>query len=458
MVVHYDAHVPDTLTAEVTSLLQQLIRNACVNDGTPESGHESRSVELLADHIRGPGVEMETYEPLPGRGSLVARIEGSDASAPALLLMGHTDVVPVSPAGWERDPYGAELVDGVVWGRGAIDMLNLTASMAVATRRLAQSGFRPKGTLIYLAVADEEAGGRHGADWLLQHERQSVQADYVVTESGGIPIDTPKGRRLCITVGEKGIFWCRLTVRGTPGHGSRPLHSDNALVKAASVVHRLAAHRAVAQLGGDWGVVWRRYLEGMAYPDSVIAALTDPARVWEGIDALPTEWARTAHACTHMTMAPTVAHGGTKTNVIPDRVDLEVDIRTLPGQGVADATAAIGDALGELMADVEIEIIDSVEASVSPTDTPLWDALSRAAERLHPDAVCIPSLTTGGTDAKFFRQLGIPAYGFGLLSTRIPFELYTTMFHGNNERIDQESLRLSTELWEAVSRDLLGGS
>ena len=149
--------------------------------------------------LEGPGIDVETYEPQPGRSNLVARIEGTDPTAPTLLLMGHTDVVPVNPDGWRRDPFGGELVDGEVWGRGAVDMLNLTASMAVATRRLADSGFRPKGTLIYLAVADEEALGTWGASHLVDHERDAVRADYVITESGGIPIPGfgPEGASSC---------------------------------------------------------------------------------------------------------------------------------------------------------------------------------------------------------------------------------------------------------------------
>ena len=152
----------DSTTLEVTDLLQQLIRNACVNDGTPASGGELRSVDLLADYFEGSGLDMERYEPEPGRGNLVVRIDGADPAAPSLLLMGHTDVVPANPDGWQRDPFGAELVDGEVWGRGAVDMLNLTASMAVATKHLAQDGFRPRGSLVYLAVADEEALGTSG--------------------------------------------------------------------------------------------------------------------------------------------------------------------------------------------------------------------------------------------------------------------------------------------------------
>src|SRR5438128_2019106 len=142
-------------TGEVTELLQQLIRNQCVNDGTITSGNEVRSVETLTSYLSG--ADVQTYEPFPARGSMIARIEGSDPNAPTLCFMGHLDVVPVNPAGWERDPFGGELVDGVVWGRGAVDMLNTTTSMAVAFKRLVASGFKPKGTLIYFACADEEA-------------------------------------------------------------------------------------------------------------------------------------------------------------------------------------------------------------------------------------------------------------------------------------------------------------
>jgi acetylornithine deacetylase/succinyl-diaminopimelate desuccinylase-like protein len=442
----------DTTTAEVTDLVQHLIRNACVNDGSPQSGHEDRSAEVLGDLLGVPGLELRRYEPLPGRASLLARIEGSDPSAPTLLLMGHTDVVPVNPNGWQRDPHGGELVDGVVWGRGAVDMLNLTASMALATRNLARSGWRPRGTLLYLGVADEEAGGIHGAQWLVDNVPDDVRADYVVTESGGIPVTTPQGERLWVTVGEKGVCWTRIVVKGTPGHGSRPLRTDNALVKAAEVVTRLSSYRPAAHISE----VWRRWVEGMAFEPDIAAALTDPSRVWEALDRLPLTYARLAHANTHMTVAPTVAHGGTKTNVIPDRVTLELDVRLLPGQTSEDMRRVVSDALGELVADVEISILQENKATVSPVDTPLWDALERAARTLRPQARCIPSLTTGGTDARVFRDLGVPAYGFGLFSERMSYDQFQTMFHGNDERIDQESLRLSVDLWEHVARALLG--
>lgn len=147
----------DDRERDCTELLQTLIRNACVNDGTPDSGHESRSADVLASFLEGPGLELERFEGAPGRASLVARIEGTDPDAPTLLLLGHTDVVPANPDHWQRDPFGGELVDGEVWGRGAIDMLNLTSSMAVALRNLARGGFRPRGSLVYVPLASSSA-------------------------------------------------------------------------------------------------------------------------------------------------------------------------------------------------------------------------------------------------------------------------------------------------------------
>src|SRR5437763_144944 len=191
-------------TAEVTDLRQGLIRNECVNDGTPSSGHEIRSVDLLEDYLRLPGAEMRRYEPVPGRANLVLRIEGSDPKAPSLHFMGHTDVVPVTLSGWRHDPFAGELIDGDVWGRGAIDMLDVTASMAVAVRRLMQSGFRPKGTLIYSAMADEEALGTHGAQWLTENAWDDVRSDFPVTEFGGARLPLSGPPKLPIMTAEKG--------------------------------------------------------------------------------------------------------------------------------------------------------------------------------------------------------------------------------------------------------------
>jgi acetylornithine deacetylase/succinyl-diaminopimelate desuccinylase-like protein len=445
----------DAMTAEVTDLLQQLIRNACVNDGMPDSGGELRSADLLASYFEGSGLDQQRYEPLPGRGNLVVRMEGSDPTAPSLALMGHIDVVPVNAAGWEHDPFAAELVGDIVWGRGAVDMLNLTASMAVAVKQLAASGFRPRGTLIFLAVADEEALGTHGAWWLLDHEHDAVMADYVVTEAGGLrmPLPSTTGPKLVTMVGEKGSYWCRLRIRGTPGHGSMPYRTDNALVKAAEVVRRISVYRPQTRIVD----AWRSFVERSDLPAEMATLLLDPDGVAAFIESAPEPGlARMVHACTHTTFAPTIMHAGVKTNVIPDSVELQLDIRTLPGQTAADVRGMLDEALGELSSSVEIEAAMDNEASASPVDTPLWDSLQRVTGTLVPGAKAIPFLLVGATDARFYRRAGATAYGAGLFSDRFSFADFATMFHGDNERIDQESLRLSTALWDGLARDLVG--
>ncbi|HTO12098.1 MAG TPA: M20/M25/M40 family metallo-hydrolase [Candidatus Binatia bacterium] len=449
--------MPDeaAIERESTELLRTLIRNACVNTGEASSGHEDRSVDALEDFFAGSGLSCERYTSEPGRMSLITRLEGTDRTAPTLLLMGHTDVVPVNMSGWQRDPFAAELVDGVVWGRGAVDMLNLTSTMAVATRRLARSGWKPRGTLIYLAVADEEAGGFLGAGHLAEHQADAVKCDYVITESGGVPIPTKSGHKLKVTVGEKGGNWRRLIVHGTPGHGSRPLRTDNALVTAAMVVQRIAEYRPKARILD----AWRGYVEALELEPGLTDALTDPARVYETVR----DWdnltlAREAHACTHTTFSPNIARGGTKVNVIPDRVEIDVDIRSLPGIEQHEIEAMLKEAMGDLADRVTIETPPDRKrgGTVSPIDTPLMAAISRIATRMMPDASVVPAITTGGTDAKFFRWKGIPAYGFGLHSLRIPYTEYPIMFHGHNERVDTESLRLSAMMWEALVREFLG--
>ncbi len=248
---------PDEFTGPTTELLQALIRNACVNDGTPDSGEETRNSDLLVTYLEGAGLEVERFTPRDRAATRWSPAsKASDPDAPSLCLMGHTDVVPVNPDGWREDPFGGEVIDGEVWGRGAIDMLNLTSSMAVAFRRLATEGFRPKGDLIYFGVGDEEAGGTWGAEWMVEHHWDAIEADYVLTELGGWSSADDHGHRtVTVNVGEKGLAWRRLRVHGTPGHGSMPFGADNALIKAAEIVRRLAEYRTARphrrHLAGD---------------------------------------------------------------------------------------------------------------------------------------------------------------------------------------------------------------
>lgn len=446
------AEAAGTLTGPTTELLQSLIRNECVNDGTPDSGNETRNADLLQTYLEGAGLDVQRFESRPGRGSIVARIEGTDPSAPTLCLMGHTDVVPVNPAGWSRNPFGGELIDGEIWGRGAIDMLNITSSMASAFRHLARTGFRPKGTLIYFGVADEEAGGAWGAEWMLEHHWDAVACDYVLTEMGGWSSTGPDGvRRVVVNTGEKGLAWRRLRVGGTPSHGSRPYGADNALVKAAEIVRRLAAYRPDAYISQTW----RAQVEAMNLPDELKRDLVDPARVFDALGQLPPAHARTCHAVTHTTFSPNVVHGGQKTNIIPDLVELEVDIRTVPGTTQTDVDALLHDALGDLAGHVEITPLQSADATESPIGNPLWDAIAHGAQFAFPGAELIPGLIVGGTDARFFRGRGAIAYGAGLFSPSVTLESFGTRFHGNDERIDVESLGLAADFWVDISTHLL---
>jgi acetylornithine deacetylase/succinyl-diaminopimelate desuccinylase-like protein len=444
--------VDEHRTAETVELLQAMIRNECVNDGTPDSGGESRNAALLRSFLEGSGLDVETFEARPGRESVVARIEGSDPDAPSLCLMGHTDVVPVSPDGWREDPFGGELIDGEVWGRGAVDMLNLTSSMTVAFRHLARTSFRPRGDLIFFGVADEEAGGVWGARWMVEHHWDAIACDYVLTEMGGFAVPSTSGRRIAISVGEKGIAWRRLRVRGTPGHGSMPFGSDNALVKAAEIVRRLVAHRPAPHLDA----AWHDTVAHLPLPAELRDALRDPDRVYGALELLPPGIGGYLHACSHTTISPNVVHGGVKHNVIPDVVDLDVDVRTMPGVTGGDVDELLRHAIGDLVDAVEISHVHDDEASESPVDTPMWDVLSRRIGAVYPDAVLAPRLIVGGTDARFFRGKDTVAYGAGLFSEAVDFMQFRSRFHGHDERVDVGSLALTTQLWLDVAEDLLG--
>lgn len=446
----------DELTGETVELLQTLIRNECVNDGTATSGFETRNADVLRQFLGGTGLDLQSFGPTPERQSLVARIEGSDPDAPTLCLMGHTDVVPVNPDGWSRDPFGGELIDGEVWGRGAVDMLNLTASMAVAFRHLARTGFRPKGTLIYFAVADEESGSAHGMRWMADHHRDAIAADFVLTENGGLHSGPRERPYVGINVGEKGVAWRKLRVSGTPGHGSTPFKADNALMTAAAVVQRIGEYRPAPK----FHELWRTRVETLGVPEDVQRELLDPARIDDFLDALPVPGPGAhLHACTHTTFScNTIGTGGQpmKTNVIPDSIEIGVDVRTLPGETAADVDAHLRAALGDLYDRVEVEIVMNDPASISRTDTALWDALERSIARPFPAARPTPQLVVGFTDSRIYREMGAVSYGAGLFSPDLDPNDFGRRFHGHDERIDVESLRLTTELWLDVVRDLLG--
>jgi acetylornithine deacetylase/succinyl-diaminopimelate desuccinylase-like protein len=330
-------------------------------------------------------------------------------------------------------------------------MLGITASMAVATKQVIRSGWRPRGTLIYLAVADEEALGTYGAQWMVEREWDAVRCDMLVTEFGGARIPLGSSPKLPIMVAEKGSHWTKLRVHGVPGHGSMPYRTDNAAVKLAEVVRRVASYRPPADLHD----VWMGFIEGLELPLAQRILLRTAPGLELALARMPAGVARMLHAATHTTFSPNQVRAGVKTNIVPDEGEVTIDIRTLPGVDGPAVRAMLRDAIGDLWGAVEIADEGDNMATASPADTPLWRALTNATARLVPSARTVPFLVVGATDARFFRRKGVTAYGYGLFSERIPFEEFSTMFHGRNERIDQASLALMVGLWDATVRDLL---
>ncbi|GAB3391005.1 M20/M25/M40 family metallo-hydrolase [Humibacter soli] len=445
-------------TAQAVALLRELIRNACVNDGSPDSGHEERSARTLEGYFAASGIDVELVEPHPGRVSLIVRIPGTDPAAPTLALVGHTDVVPVVADAWVHDPFAAVLDDdGVIWGRGALDMLAITVAYAIVAREVAEEPL--PGGLVFAAVADEEGGGRLGTDWILKHRPELLRADAAITESGGVPLRSldvstgdlgPVGG-VTVTVAEKGISTRRLKVRGLPAHGSTPYGSVNAAVLAARAIERIAAHPSPAVIDE----FWPRYVDAAGFPPSVAARLVDPETLDSALPELG-PLAGLAHALTHTTVSPTIVRGGDARNVIPGAAEVVLDVRTLPGVTPRDVDALIVDALGDLAPYVTVTSEGDAPSSSSATGTPLFEAIRASIADVYPHADAVPVVAPGGSDGRFLRWAGIPTYGFDVLSERWTHAAVRRGMHGNDEHIDVASIRASITALRGVVRRYLG--
>lgn len=433
--------------SDTVELLQALIRNECVNDGSTISGFESRSVGTLVDYFGRAG---EAFEIAPGRTSMAYRLEGHDPSSPALMLMGHTDVVPVNVEGWSRDPFGAEIDDGFIWGRGAIDMLNLVASMAVVFKPLLRgNGKAPSGDLVFLAVADEEAGGGLGASPLVADRWDLVSCDYLLSEIAYPPVMTSGGLGFPIAVGEKGPHWTVLESTGTPGHGSVTYRSDNALEPMVAALHGLFTTASPAVITDEW----KAQVDAMGLAPDLAAALTNVDEVDAAIDVLAASdprWAAYLHACTHMTVSPNVVTGGVKTNMVPDAARAQVDVRTLPGQGRSDVDRFLEKAMGAAADHVTLTPTADHPANASNRTDPLWETIVDSIEAETGTRRVIPTMMPATTDARFFRTRGVAAYGVGLFDQRVSFPDFLSMFHGNDERVSIDSVESTTRLMQTI--------
>lgn len=445
-------------TVETLELLRELVRASCVNTGEASSGGEIRAVRVLqrflAEVIESGAVEAQVFEASPGRASLVARVRGTDPEAPSLGLLGHLDVVPVDADRWTRDPFGGELIgegaDAEVWGRGTVDMLYLTAAFATALRETALAAERPRGDLVLLAVADEEAGGDYGLRWLLREHPDAFGVTEVLSESGGMRM----GAHVAIDVAEKGSAGRRLVVRGTPGHASIPYGAASAAIAAGEVLQRLASVEPAAWLGP----LWRSFVAARVPDPDLAARMLDPVRLDAALPELG-GIAGYAHAASRITISPTVLRAGQAHNVIPSEAHIDLDIRTLPGTSDDEVDALLAEMLGDLAVGpepaVEIRHLRGWAATESPVDHPLFAAVSRAITQTDGSPV-VPIMAAGGSDARQFRERGIPSYGFGLLSGEWSYERYRERIHAHDERIDVESVRLTVEALSRVVADRIG--
>ncbi|QBE49146.1 M20/M25/M40 family metallo-hydrolase [Leucobacter triazinivorans] len=437
--------------SDAVGLLRALIREACVNDGRPDSGQEIRSVRVLqrflAPAVAAGRIETQVLESAPGRASLIARVRGTDPSAPSLGLLGHLDVVPVDPEGWTRNPFGGDLIDGEIWGRGAVDMLYLTAAFAAVLRETALAPERPRGDLVLLAVADEEAGGEYGIHWLVREHPDAMRVSEALSESGGMRM----GAHVAIEVAEKGSAGRRLVIRGKPGHASIPYGAASAAYRVGEVLQRLGEVAPAAQPSE----LWDAFVAARIGDPALAERLRDPVSIDAALPHLG-GIAGYAHAVSRITLSPTVLRAGMTHNVIPAVGTIDLDIRTLPGTSDADVDQLLAAVLGPLIDEVEIQHLRGWAATASSAREPLFAAIERAVGAV-AGAPVVPIMAAGGSDARVLRELGIPAYGFGLLGPDWTYERYREGVHGNDERIDVESVELSLAALRLIVAERVGG-
>lgn len=424
---------------ETIDLLQRLIALASVNDLTPDSGNEEAAADLFESFFDGLPVEVERIEPHPGRTTLVVTLRGSDPSAQPLTFLGHTDVVPVDEKHWTHPPFAGEISEGSIWGRGSVDMLHLTAAMAVVTRYLAEEvsrgGARPAGTLTFVAAADEEARGGLGVPWIGEHRADAFPWDAQLSEMGGAHIRGARGKdSVVVIVGEKGAAQRRLHVRGDAGHGSIPLGR----VSAVEMLARVSQALSQAQWPQASDEIWAGFVRAFEFDSELEESLI--SGTYRGDYGEFGDLAAYAHAVSHMTVAQTAARAGGPINVLPSSGELELDIRTLPGQSDDDVDHAITEALGELADHVTIERLLSEQATASSIDTKLYRAIEETLTQANPGANVVPILFPGGSDLRVGRHKGGVGYGFGSCSSGATLGQVYSQLHAHDEHIAVEDV------------------
>ncbi len=429
--------------------LQALLRI----DTTNPPGDETPAAEYLADLFVKAGLEPVLVGAEPRRKNVIVRLKG-DGSLPPLLLNAHLDVVPVELSRWTHPPFGGEIHDGYLWGRGAIDMKHMAVMSALTVLRLKAEGIKLARDVIFVGVADEEAGCDLGSKWLVDNHADLVRAEFALGEAGAFTVRLNGAVLYPVAVAERGTVWMKMKMEGPPGHGSLP-RTDNVVGRLGRAVHRLATTR----LPHHRTAVVERYFRAIAatqkapnswflrnmfirrIADLVLGKMPDA-----GIKAAT--WAALSN-----TVVPTILRAGQKTNVVPGMAEAELDGRTLPTQTAADLVAEIKKVVED---DVEIEILRDMPPVEADPDTPLARLLMDALRRAHPGSVPVPYLMPGFTDAKNWSRLGTQSYGF--MPVQFPDDgvRFGDLFHGHNERIPVEGLKWGTEVLFQVVRDFAG--
>lgn len=420
-------HASDELLDDTALIARDLIRFDTSNFGEGRSNGETDAAEYVAAHLTRLGLDAQMFESEPGRVSVVARVEGTDRSKPALVVHGHTDVVPAQPDNWSVDPFGGEIRDGMLWGRGAVDMKNMDAMMLTALDDILGAGKRPARDLVIAFFADEEAGGVLGSRYLVNtHPELFAGATEAISEVGGYSITLNGSRAYLLQTGEKSLVWVKLIARGTAAHGSHVMR-DNAVTKLAE---------AVAKVGRrEWPI---RLTDTTTELLGELARILDVDPLTVGPDelALATGSAsRFIQASLRTTTNPTALTAGYKHNVIPDTAEALIDIRSLPGEEDA-VLAELAEIVGP---DIEIVVLHRDIGLETEFAGPLVDAITETLERHDPGAPVLPYLLSGGTDNKALSTLGIKGYGFAPL--KLPPEMdFASMFHGVDERVPLDAL------------------
>ena len=466
-----DAAGWDRASAELIESLCALIRIPSINPPPADAPDgELRAATWIADFLADAGLVPEIIEPVPGRGSVTARLRGDGSGGDPILLLSHLDVVPAPPERWTHDPFAGDVADGYVWGRGAVDMKDLVA-MELSVMRLLAAEARTAGRdpasdpvpgltrdVLFASTADEEAGGLNGIAVLVAERPELLQAAGAINESGAVTT-TYAGRRFYpIGVAEKGYAVYRIGVTGTWGHGSMP-RDDNAAVLAAKVVARLAVQgppRLTATMAAFFTGAADR-LDGEAARVLRALASDDPRLAEAAVEALCDPMsARVVRALLRDTVSPDIIHAGVKYNVIPGEAVIEIDCRVLPGTSEEAMREAVIERIGpELAAACNVELVIHAPAVDAPASGPLYDLLAETVVDHDPDGIPLPFMVPFATDAKFTAMLDIPTYGFSPLRLD-PDERFLERFHGVDERVGVEALRWGLPVLYDVVRRFCG--